>query len=119
MILIGATNSPWDLDPAVRTLFEKRVFIDLPDEEAREKLFKKMIGTTPHYLSDIDYKTITSNTTYFSAYNISYLVKELLMLPLKTLNQAKLFKKTKEGLLEPTYDTDSLGKPMKWQDIDP
>jgi vacuolar protein-sorting-associated protein 4 len=33
--LIGATKVPWEVDPAIRRCFEKRIYIPLPDLVAR------------------------------------------------------------------------------------
>lgn len=39
LLILGATNLPWSLDPAVRRRFEKKIYIPLPDEKTRESLF--------------------------------------------------------------------------------
>ncbi len=44
LLVLGATNIPWDLDPAVRRRFQKKIYIPLPDEEARRVLFKINLG---------------------------------------------------------------------------
>jgi len=42
LLVLGATNLPWDLDPAIRRRFERRIYIPLPEFETRYGLFKKL-----------------------------------------------------------------------------
>ncbi len=51
ILILGATNVPWDLDPAVRRRFEKRIYIPLPDFQARLQIFKLRLGKTPNNLT--------------------------------------------------------------------
>ena len=40
VMVLAATNHPWDLDDALRRRFEKRVYIPLPNTVGREEMFK-------------------------------------------------------------------------------
>ncbi|VDK44548.1 unnamed protein product, partial [Cylicostephanus goldi] len=47
VVLICATNCPWDLDPAFMRRFEKKIYIGLPDVEARiAMLNQRLMHTT-------------------------------------------------------------------------
>merc|ERR1712045_30960 len=52
VLTLGATNCPWDLDPAIRRRFQKRIYIQLPKAPSRGVMFKIHIGKTPHSLSE-------------------------------------------------------------------
>jgi vacuolar protein-sorting-associated protein 4 len=34
LMVLGATNLPWELDPAIIRRFPKRIYIPIPDEPA-------------------------------------------------------------------------------------
>jgi vacuolar protein-sorting-associated protein 4 len=65
ILVLGATNIPWDLDPAVRRRFQKRIYIGLPDEAARTAIFKQNLGDTPHILTEDDLKELALITEGF------------------------------------------------------
>lgn len=62
VLVLGATNIPWGLDPAIRRRFEKRIYIALPEPNARANMFKLNIGSTPCKLSQTDFKKLGEGT---------------------------------------------------------
>lgn len=51
LLVLGATNVPWEIDQAMRRRFEKRVYIPLPEKFARTYMFKLNLGDTPHNIT--------------------------------------------------------------------
>jgi vacuolar protein-sorting-associated protein 4 len=62
ILVLGATNIPWQLDPAIRRRFEKRIYIPLPEAPARAKMVSLNIGTTPCHLRPRDFKLLAKKT---------------------------------------------------------
>lgn len=93
ILVLGATNIPWVLDAAIRRRFEKRIYIPLPELSARKELFKLHVGrSTPHSLTDQDFKTLAERTEGFSGYDISIVAREALMQPIRKVQTATHFK---------------------------
>ena len=93
VLVLGATNVPWELDAAIRRRFEKRLFIPLPGAEARCAMLKIHLGDTPNNLSDADFEELGEKTEGASGADIKVLVKEALMEPLSKCQQATQFKR--------------------------
>jgi len=93
ILVLGATNCPWDLDPAIRRRFEKRVYIPLPDARARYVMFKQNVGSTANDLSESDLQLLAAETEGFSGSDISVLVRDALYEPVRIAQIATHFKK--------------------------
>lgn len=83
VLILGATNVPWELDPAIRRRFEKRIYIPLPDSQARTIMFKLRLGKTPHNLTEEDFRELGIATEGYSGSDISIVVKEAMMMPIR------------------------------------
>lgn len=92
ILVLGATNIPWALDSAIRRRFEKRIYIPLPEELARRRMFTIHIGNTPNKLTDEDIKLLASKTDGFSGADIGVLVRDALMQPIRRVQSATHFK---------------------------
>lgn len=101
VLILGATNVPWELDAAIRRRFEKRVYIPLPEAESRAFMFKMHLGDTPSDLQEEDYLRLGQITEGASGSDIKVLVKEALMQPLRRCQQAKQFYRDPDGFLIP------------------
>ncbi|TRZ00168.1 hypothetical protein DNTS_020921, partial [Danionella cerebrum] len=93
ILVLGATNIPWVLDAAIRRRFEKRIYIPLPEEPARGVMFRLHLGNTPHSLSEADLKQLAKKTDGYSGADISIIVRDALMQPVRKVQSATHFKK--------------------------
>lgn len=59
VLMLGATNLPYNLDQAIRRRFDKRIYIPLPEAHARATMFKIHLGDTPNSLTEADYQVTT------------------------------------------------------------
>ena len=66
ILVLGATNAPWHLDPAFRRpgRFDRIIFIEPPDFDGRESILKILLQDKP--VGQIDYATIAKQTPEFS-----------------------------------------------------
>jgi vacuolar protein-sorting-associated protein 4 len=101
VLVLGATNVPWELDAAIRRRFEKRVYIPLPEAESRTFMVKLQLGDTPNNLREEDFEMLGRVSEGASGSDIKVLVKEALMEPLRRCQQAKQFYEDEEGFLVP------------------
>mmetsp|Transcript_4083 Transcript_4083/g.4731 ORF Transcript_4083/g.4731 Transcript_4083/m.4731 type:complete len:441 (-) Transcript_4083:118-1440(-) len=97
ILVLGATNLPWALDPAMRRRFEKRIYIPLPTAHARAYMFRLNVGDTPNELTEADYKELGEKSKGFSGSDVSVTVREALMLPLREAQSAKFFREEQDG----------------------
>ncbi|KAK8866314.1 hypothetical protein M9Y10_009274 [Tritrichomonas musculus] len=97
VLLIAATNLPWALDPAMRRRFEKRIYVPLPDSDARLALIQGKLKDASHSLTNQDIRELAQSTEGFSGADISILVRDALMQPIREFQQSKYFVQ-KKGL---------------------
>ena len=105
VLILGATNVPWEIDQAMRRRFEKRVYIALPEARARATMFKVHLGDTPNDLTPEDFQRCGELADGYSGSDISVVVREALMEPLRKCQVAKQFyEDSQTGMLYPCTD---------------
>lgn len=95
VLILGATNIPWQLDAAIRRRFQRRVHISLPDINARMKMFMLAVGSTPCQMTQADYKQLAEMSEGYSGSDISIAVQDALMQPIRKIQTATHYKKVR------------------------
>ncbi|KAJ5493030.1 Vacuolar protein sorting-associated protein 4 [Penicillium diatomitis] len=121
VLILGATNIPWQLDAAIRRRFQRRVHISLPDFNARTKMFMLAVGSTPCHMTPADYKMLAEMSEGYSGSDISIAVQDALMQPIRKIQTATHYKKvTVDGVekLTPCSPGDAGAMEMTWLSVE-
>ena len=85
IVVIGATNLPWEIDPAFRSRFEKRIYINLPDLPARSKIFE-IHSKGVEMDETVDFQLIGEMSDGYSGRDIQLICREAVMMPVRELD---------------------------------
>src|SRR5437667_2462353 len=74
VLFMGATNVPWQLDPAVLRpgRFDEKIYIPLPDLEARQKMLEIYLSKRP-LAEDVDLVALAKRLEGYSGADIKYI----------------------------------------------
>jgi cell division protease FtsH len=118
VIVIGATNKPESLDPALLRpgRFDRRIVLDLPDIKGREAILKIHCKEKPLTL-DVNLKEISERTPGFSGADLANLVNEAAILAArrnkKNIYQEEFLESIEKVLLGPERKSHLLSKKEK------
>jgi SpoVK/Ycf46/Vps4 family AAA+-type ATPase len=75
LLIIGATNMPWDVDPAFKRpgRFDKMIFVPPPDKKARAVIFKLKLQEKP--ITEMDFELLANKTELYSGADIENVVE--------------------------------------------
>ena len=75
VLILAATNMPWDVDSAIKRpgRFSRSVFVPPPDAEARSRIVELKLAGVPH--ENIDSRAIGAATAHFSGADIEGVVE--------------------------------------------
>jgi SpoVK/Ycf46/Vps4 family AAA+-type ATPase len=76
VLILAATNAPWDLDDALMRpgRFDRRIFVPPPDEKARQQILKLMLADLP--VEKVDEKGLAKKTGLFSGADLRVMVDQ-------------------------------------------
>ncbi len=85
ILVLGATNMPWDVDPAMKRAgrFARMIFVPPPDEEARAHMFRQKLGDVPK--ENLDYALLSRATPFFSGADIDGVIDHATELALEQI----------------------------------
>ena len=91
ILVLAATNTPWNLDAAMRRRFEKRIFIGLPTAADRATMALSKAAGMRHMLTADDFTTIGNASDGYSGADMATVVREAIMQPVRTMLGATHF----------------------------
>ena len=86
LLVIAATNCPWDIDSAVLRRFPRRIYVPLPDSTTRTALLENLLhkaGDTK--MSKTDIKAVVKRLDGFSGSDIASIASEASFGPIRSL----------------------------------
>jgi vacuolar protein-sorting-associated protein 4 len=98
MLVLGATNRPWDIDNAMLSRFEKKIHVPLPDLEARAAIFKIHTAGVNTALDDDDFVELAVRSEGYSGRDIANVCREVIMIPIRELDMGGLLENADEDV---------------------
>ncbi|XP_050870372.1 outer mitochondrial transmembrane helix translocase [Lathyrus oleraceus] len=109
VLVLTATNRPWDLDDAVIRRLPRRLLINLPDASNREKILK-LILAADHLSMDVDLEELANKTSGYSGSDLKDLCVAAAYCPIRE----RLEIEKKEG--SELYSSVDI-RPLKMEDL--
>ena len=82
VMVLGATNQPWEMDDAFKRRFQKRIHIPLPGPAERSLLFKLCLsGLT--LAEDVDLGRLAALTEHYSGADVAVVAKHAAYAPMR------------------------------------
>ncbi|VFQ66089.1 unnamed protein product [Cuscuta campestris] len=94
ILVLAATNRPFDLDEAIIRRFERRIMVGLPSVESREKILRTLLAKEK--VKDIDFKELATMTEGYSGSDLKNLCITAAYRPVRELIQQEREKDTEK-----------------------
>ncbi|CAF0870591.1 unnamed protein product [Adineta steineri] len=106
VLVLAATNIPWQLDTGIRRRLEKRIYIPLPGVNERAAMFKTHLGiNTYHTINDHEWMELAEKAEHYSGADIAVVCREALLRPVRRLVEATHFKQVPNPTKNPDEPT--------------
>ncbi|EGD83623.1 hypothetical protein PTSG_04231 [Salpingoeca rosetta] len=89
--LLCATNCPWELDSAFLRRFQKRVYVGLPDLDARRTLMQRLLTGVEHTITDEELQDLAEQTSGYSGSDVVTVMSDATMEPVRELLAAQFW----------------------------
>lgn len=93
VMVLAATNRPWDLDEALRRRLEKRIYIPLPEPPGRKQLFEINLREVK-LDANVDLEELVGRTDGYSGADVTSVCREAAMMGLRK----RMAKARQEGI---------------------
>ncbi|XP_063221169.1 fidgetin-like protein 1 isoform X2 [Bacillus rossius redtenbacheri] len=90
ILVVGATNRPQELDEAARRRLVKKLYIPLPEYQARCHIVRRLMLTERNSLSDGDVDEVARLTEGYSGADMKSLCQEASMGPIRSLGFSQI-----------------------------
>ena len=100
VLILAATNAPWSVDPAFRRpgRFDRIIFVEPPDERAREEMLRSMLQGKP--VVEIDTRKIAASATDYSGADLKAVIDIAI--------EDKIRESMSKGSIQPLHTKDLL-----------
>lgn len=113
LLVLGATNRPWDIDTAMLSRFEKKVYVPLPDVPARAGIFKIHTEGINSALNEEDYIELAIRSEGYSGRDISNVCREVIMIPIREMDMGGLLEHSEQEVVVRDINLNDFTKTLK------
>ncbi|XP_019449732.1 PREDICTED: uncharacterized protein LOC109352274 isoform X4 [Lupinus angustifolius] len=118
ILVLAATNRPFDLDEAIIRRFERRIMVGLPSADNRELILKTLLAKEKH--ENLDFKELATMTEGFSGSDLKNLCITAAYRPVRELIQQERRKDIEKKKKEPEGQgsEDALGNEQDKEELE-
>ncbi|KAI5635480.1 ATPase family associated with various cellular activities (AAA) domain-containing protein [Phthorimaea operculella] len=128
LLIVGATNRPQELDEAARRRLVKRLYIPLPDIDARKQIITNLLQSENNELTEEEIEEVAKMTDGYSGADMKSLCSEAAMGPIRAVPFSQITTIHADNVrpvcaqdftdalqrVRPSVSQDDLGQYVKW-----